>query len=181
MAALNNVLLGRSGGGVPRYTEFAWVLAPNAAYQNITANVITQLYMNTVTQNGGFGSLTPNPWTPPSGSATTNFTLPIGTYYYEAFVAIATGATTASGIFGLFNATAGSYVSRVNALNGHVSYGNSYLLTGQMTLTQSTNFYLTFINYYTAYVMSGVYNATYIANSTPDIDQRTTFKVWKLA
>jgi hypothetical protein len=60
---------------VPEYIEFGWVTAPNAAVQSIPANTITTLTLNTEVADSGNLVSTPT---------NNQFTLPSGTYYFEA-------------------------------------------------------------------------------------------------
>jgi hypothetical protein len=157
-------------GGVKPYLEYGWVCAPNAAGQSIAANTITTLTIDTeVADTGNFGSVASN-----------QITLAAGTYYYEASVGFNTvDGMLVGGVLGLFNVTAGTYVSRAPSLhNANNGYSN---LKGQFSLVSSAVFEL-------RAVPSGlgfrVANFSYIYPSTlttAGADQRTTLKLWKLA
>jgi hypothetical protein len=165
---------------VPKYLEFAWVCAPNNTFQQIAANTITTLFMNTMLGDTVPGaSITPGTFPAVNTQASTIITLPPGTYSYEAFVSFNIGNATSNATFGLYNRSNNTYVQRSNSNCGNISYGNSNSLKGQITLNQTTNFDLRLNNYYITYILSGNYTNV-STNSTPNADQRTTIKFWKL-
>jgi hypothetical protein len=174
--------------GVPEYIEFAQVCAPNAAAQSITANTITTLILDTeVSDSSGIVSA-------PSSN---RFTLPAGTYYYEASsqLGVSRTDTNIGALFSLYNYSDTSYVSRsgfggttINTVTySSNQYGITYnypaekitrlSLNGQIAISASKIFELRALTNCDAGVCSAV---TAFTNSTERADQRTTIKLWKL-
>jgi hypothetical protein len=166
---LSNII----GSGARPYLEYGWVCAPNTAGQSITANTITTLTIDTeVADTGNFGSIASN-----------QITLAAGTYYYNLAVPISSTTSSADLIFGIYNITGSSFISRkkINALYGSAagSVNSSYDLIGQFTLASQTALDIR------AIVSGGnvAHGVGYTAFSlgTSNADQRTTIKLWKLA
>jgi len=156
------------------YIEYGWVTAPNAAGQNIPANTITTLTLNTkVTDTGNL-----------AGAPSSNqFTLPAGTYYYEAQTRLrnATSVQIASTL-SLYNITTSQFVSRsgVGATTGHAIVRSlSMRLNGNMQIAASTTFELRLLTGSAATVDNGD-GSNVFTNSTAGADQRTTIKLWKV-
>lgn len=164
--------------GVPEYIEFGWVTAPNAAGQTITNGTITTLTLTTeVVDTGDLVS----------APVANVFTLPAGTYSYEASTKIRRGtANIAAAILALYNTTDAAYVSRSNvASHGGLRSDDSscLLLSGMFKISDSKSFDLRILtavdSSLTVTVDSGVSGLTH-SNSTANADQRTTIKLWKL-
>lgn len=157
--------------GVPEYIEFGNVVAPTAAAEVIATNTVTTLLINTeVSDSGGL-----------VGSPTSNeFTVPAGTYYYEA---------STSGDFdnfsaGVFHAilslqkSDGTYISRANyTISATTRHSAICVLSGQFTIATSTAFRLTMLTNQDFYIGR---DAPAFTISTANADQRTTIKLWKL-
>lgn len=155
---------------VSDYIEFAKVCAPNVSHQVIPANTITTLEVDTEVADTGSIVVAP------SGN---KFTLPLGIYYFEAFVAY-TIVSTDGFVFSLYNVTATSYVTRSGSNTGSNSYGGSATLKGQMKLLVPTQFELRGLCYDQSRIGNGSYNGTVITNSTANADQRATFRAWRI-
>lgn len=166
---------------VPEYIEFAWVTSPNATGQSIASNTITTLTLNTkVADTGGLVS----------APTSNRFTLPAGTYYFEAHTRYISTSVTPGSIFSLFNVTDSSYIGRSGNVSGPgfgvlftstsaVDFRNAdcvSTLGGQFTLsgTKDLSLNLLCVN------NSTVTNGGAFTNSTANADQRTTIKLWKL-
>lgn len=163
--------------GVPEYIEFGWVTAPNAAGQSITSGTITTLTLTTEVADTG------NLVSAPSSN---QFTLPAGTYYYEANTRYQSGATLVASTFSLYNETDGVYVTRSGQATGG-GHNNSRAvcphINGQMTIAASKAFSLRLLLTQSgggAVTVSNGDGGTEHGNSTANADQRTTIKLWKL-
>lgn len=172
---------------VPEYIEFGWVTAPNAGAQGINANTITPLNLNTeVTDTGNLVSA-------PSSN---QFTLPAGTYYFEALtqLGVLRADTNIGAIFSLFNVSDSIYISRASSGGTSLevlSHGGQYEyfsnpakekitrlpLNGQFVILTNKVFELRVLSNCDSSVCSAVAAFT---NSTAGADQRTTIKLWKL-
>lgn len=159
---------------VPDYIEFAWVTAPNAAGQSISGNTVTTLTLDT--EVADTGSLV-------SAPTSNQFTLPAGTYYYEAQTRFRRGSAVDIGsIFSLYNATAASFVSRSGdgSLVGHNNTRSVAMrLNGNVIISAPTDFELKILLTSDATIDNGN-NAAVFTDSTAGADQRTTIKLWKL-
>jgi hypothetical protein len=168
---LSNII----GTGPRPYLEYGWVCAPNTAGQLIAGNTITTLTIDTeIADTGNFGSIASN-----------QITLAAGTYYFEGItpIGMSGGAqTTPLVIFGLYNNSSSSWVSRIQ-LNGHALHVSttSTTLKGQFTITSTNSFSLQAAASAAANVGSSYWAMTSLALSTANADQRTTIKLWKLA
>ena len=156
------------------YLEYAWVTAPNAAGQTITANTITTLTIDTeVADTGNFGSITSN-----------QITLSAGTYQFEANTH-ASAATNigGNGTLALYNITDNSYVSRGSSQSGGSDNNDNPILKGQFTVTTQKTFDLRYYNANagaaTCYIKNTISNETSTLN-TANAEQRTTIKLWKV-
>lgn len=157
---------------VPEYIEFGWVTAPNAAGQSISANTITTLTLDTEVADTG------NLVSAPSSN---EFTLPAGTYYYEAQTRYgSTGGEIASN-FSLYNVTGSTVVSSSGrgSLAGHNLRSISMVLNGNLQISAATTFDLRLLLGASATVDNGN-GGNKFTNSTAGADQRTTIKLWKL-
>jgi hypothetical protein len=160
---------------VPEYIEFGWVTAPNAAGQSISANTITTLTLNT--EVADTGSLV-------SAPTSNTFTLPAGTYYFEAEMrARANSNAAASSVLALYNTSDSAYVQRsgyrVNGSLGNNTTVITHLLKGQFVYAAQKTFDLRFLAGAAFTVDNNDLSATF-TNSTAGADQRTTIKLWKL-
>jgi hypothetical protein len=153
---------------VPEYIEFAWVTAPNAAAQAISANTITTLTLDTeVADTGGLVSA-------PSSN---QFTLPAGTYYYEAQTHYAHSFEYKSGLLALYNVTDSTYVSCSNNFAGG-ERGSNIQNNGQLVIAAAKTFELRLAVANSSNIIST--DETAFTLSTAGTDQRTTIKLWKL-
>jgi hypothetical protein len=154
---------------VPEYIEFAWLTAPNAAAQAISANTITTLTLDTeVADTGGLVSA-------PSSN---QFTLPAGTYYFEANTTCTSLSAYVTSILGLYNVSASSYVTRSNKSTENFLYSQMIEMNGQFVIAESQVFDLRVATNVAANIQSGGHVAFTL--STAGTDQRTTIKLWKL-
>lgn len=156
-------------GTVPDYIELAWVTAPNADGQDIPIHVLTKLTLNTIVADTG-GLV--------NSLVDSEFTLPPGTYYFEAHTAAYQANNNGGGILGLYQGT--TPITRSNSEAEQASgYMTCYRLSGQFVLTSSTALNLKLLVAVACDIdsRSGI---TVMTNSTPDADQRTTIKLWKL-
>ena len=166
---------------VPDYIEFGWVTAPNTAGQSVSVDTITTLTLDT--EVADTGSLVSAP--------TANvFTLPAGTYYYEAHTRIrTTGSNATSFVFALYNTSDSAYVSRSGLASNATLRDNGSQpqsttvcpqLSGQFVIAASKSFDLRLlVDGNTVIVDNGSSSAT-MSDSTASADQRTTIKLWKL-
>ena len=161
------------------YLEYAWVTTPAAVSQDITANTLNVLTLNTeVVDLGGFGSLNAN-----------QITLSPGTYMFEAFVMFycVSVSDNVGGIFSL-NKSTGEYITRTNcvptiagARDTNTNYSTTVgELNGQFTLTSSTVLELKLMVPVAANVTGFKDATTVYTNTTTGADQRTTIKLWKV-
>ncbi len=155
------------------YLEYAWVTAPNAAGQAITANTITTLTLNTeVADLGNFGSLTSN-----------QITLAAGTYQFEAFVSVDQASFGGCGIFGL-RRVGSTYITRTGSQGGASDNGDNAFMRGQFTFNTPQSIELTYLSPAAGtYIRNTKTNGWVLphTNTTADADQRTTLKLWKVA
>jgi len=157
---------------VPDYIEFAWVTAPNAAGQSISGNTVTTLTLDT--EVADTGSLV-------SAPTSNQFTLPAGTYYFEAETKCRVAAVRNATVFSLYNFSDSAYISK----SGRVSIGSrdsesiSCALNGQFVISSSKTFELRLLCQVSATVDNGTYSIAF-TDSTANADQRTTIKLWKL-
>ena len=162
------------------YLEYAWVTAPNAAGQSISANTITTLTLNTeVADLGNFGSVSGN-----------QITLAAGTYRYSTNTTACTNAQIIDdNLFGfimsLYNETAGAYICRTSDSYDRTNTGSStnsvkvsVEMEGQFVLGVTSLLTLRGISSFNAIIQSSVNPA--FSNSTANADQRTTIKLWKV-
>lgn len=163
----------------PEYIEFGWVTAPNAAGQSISANTITTLTLDTeVADTGGLVSA-------PSSN---QFTLPAGTFYYEASTSCnAYDPGSASATLALYNVTDTAYVSRTSLKitdsrhSGGLQVSRiSGVLNGQFVIAANKTFDLRLLSGDSMTVNNGTQGSALSTNSTAGADQRTTIKLWKL-
>lgn len=157
-------------GAVKPYLEYAWVCAPNAAGQSITANTVTTLTIDTeIADTGGFGSIDSN-----------QITLAAGTYAFEVWVR-GDNSDQPYSVLGLYNVTASEYVTRGGALISNAGLRfDVFRLTGQMTLSVSTTLDLRILSGGT-FVVKNAASTHVFTTSTAGLDQRATIKLWKLA
>lgn len=161
------------GGKVPDYIEFAWVTAPNAAAQTITANTVTTL--SCTSEVADTGDLVDAP-------SSNRFTLPAGTYYFEAGVHAVNGYSDyTSMILSLYNQSDTRYVSRAQNTQGLLA-SPAVSLNGQFAITASKTFELRLLAAAQAgsIEVRGGWPTGGFSNSTAGADQRTTIKLWKL-
>jgi hypothetical protein len=162
---------------VPDYLEYAWVCAPNAAGQSVSANTITTLTLDTeVVDAGGHGSI---------GSK--QVTLAAGTYAFEAstFARPSGGFSSFAALLSLYNVSDSAYVTRgglklISAYNANpVGLGGT--INGQLTISASKSFDLRLLSGAAVTVDNGYHTSALSTLSTAGADQRTTLKLWKLA
>lgn len=156
---------------VPDYIEFAWVTTPDAAEQNISAHTITTLTLDT--EVADTGNLV-------SAPASNQFTLPAGTYYFEA-TSIPIATALSSGLYKWIlslNKSDGTYITRQASISSNGG-GPVFIteLSGQFELTGSTALELRILSNRPLTITS--LNPT-MTDSTANADQRTTIKLWKL-
>lgn len=160
-------------GQVPDYLEYAWVVAPNAAAQSITANTVTTLTIDTeVADYGNHGSIAGN-----------QITLAPGTYYFEAY----TNAAPASNVsvtscLSLYNVTAASYISRSATQSVSVASGTfieRIYVNGQFVINATSAFDLRLIANGATTIKESPQGVSFTL-STAGTSQRTTLKLWKL-
>lgn len=166
---------------VPEYIEFGWVTAPNAAGQSISADTITTLTLDT--EVADTGSLV-------SAPSSNQFTLPAGTYYFEASTSARIGAVSSGATMSLYNTSDSAYVtrgrlrdtdSRTNAANNvHWIDRISGAINGQFVIAAQKTFDLRFLCTASATIDNGTFTNALSSNSTAGADQRTTIKLWKL-
>lgn len=162
---LSNYLL---SGGVKPYLEYAWVCAPVTAGQQIPANTIQALTIDTeVYDTGNNGSIASN-----------QITLNAGTYYFEAFAPNSSNLYTIQTL-GLYNISDSKYETRQNY--GYGGYGGTIPLKGQISFSSSKVFELRLVAGVGTTTIGAAVNQTMGTNTTAGADQRTTIKLWKLA
>lgn len=167
---------------VPEYIEFGWVTAPNAAGQSISANTITTLYLNSQITPAISGVSLSAGSAPPS-AVTSNFTLPAGTYYFEASTSTRqVGGSNGSGLLSLYNKSDSSYVTRGRIWDNYAGqpYSAYGTINGQFVISTSKTFDLRILTTLACTVDNGAGGAAFSTVSTADADQRTTIKLWKL-
>jgi hypothetical protein len=160
------------GGGASTYFEYGWVCAPNAAGLAIPANTLTTVTLDTeVSDSSGTGSVALN-----------RVTLPSGTYYWEAQINLgdsgAGSVTNIQSIALLYNFTDSTYVTRSRSKAGKLAE-NMHTLNGQFTISASKAFELQVISA-AATNVGDIYDVQFTL-ATAGLDQRATFKAWKLA
>jgi len=157
------------------YLEAAWITTPNTSGQAIPANTITTLTLNTVKNDTTSLGLTL------SSSILQN--LPLGTYYFEAFVV--GGNTGVAAIYettlSLYNETDSAYISGQKIITGGDQATNAILkLNGQFIISSAKNVSLKLLS--STDINIGTRNSTAHGTvSTAGADQRTTLKLWKVA
>lgn len=157
---------------VPEYIEFAWVTAPNAAGQSISANTITTLTLNTEVAD------TANLVSAPTSN---QFTLPAGTYYFEAFAPVYGAFGRHSAVMSLYNVNDAAYVTRSCGGTDYGARGDQSIarVDGQFVISASKTFDLRLLCVGANTVLTRNDDALF-TNSTAGADQRTTIKLWKL-
>jgi hypothetical protein len=159
---------------VPSYVEVADVPAnPSSTAQIVSANTITTLTLNTEVQDtDGIASLASN-----------RVTIPAGTYYYEAIAQCGrTGsATHPTTIFGLWNHTASSWISRseVSSHEAAPHETNTSILTGQFAISVQSSLELRVLVRTEVHMRYSGSNG-YHTDTTAGATQRQTLKLWKL-
>jgi hypothetical protein len=159
-------------GTIPDYLEYAWVCAPNATAQALTANTLTTLTINSeVADYGGHGSIGSN-----------QVTLAAGTYAFQ--VLVPHTLWNDSLVAGLYNITESKWVSRCSARGGvanDAGYRQTHqmiVVEGQFTIAASSVFE---IQAFTNSLHTSIGNATSAFTlATAGLDQRTTLQLWKL-
>lgn len=166
----------------PEYIEFGWVTQPSTAGQSVSADTITTLTLDT--EVADTGSLV-------SAPSTNQFTLPAGTYYYEAHTRFRTTATDAiSHVFALYNTSDSSYVSRTG-LSSATGLGASQssgprissvcaVLSGQFVISASKTFDLRLLTDGGTVIVDNGNQGSTMSDTTASADQRTTIKLWKI-
>ena len=158
---------------VPEYIEFGWVCSPNAAAQTISRNVVTLVTLNAEVAD------TANLVSAPVNN---QFTLPAGTYYFEAETTINRGDNNSAYAFlGLRIVGSSNWITR-GVANNKAASGNTVLrLVGQFVISTSTVFELTILAGGTADpAITSTVDSTAMTNSTSDAAQRVSVKLWKL-
>lgn len=157
---------------VPEYIEFGWVTAPNAAGQSITANTITTLTLDTEVSDTG------NLVSAPSSN---QFTLPAGTYYFDVSAPLGSTSSGATGLVGLYNATASAWVSRERfSVSNYALQATLTHVTGQFVITGNTMFDVRAVISVAGRNGNGALAMTDMTLATAGTDQRTTIKLWRL-
>lgn len=156
--------------GVPEYIEFGWVTSPNAAEQTITGNTLTELTINKeVADSAGIVS----------DPISNKFTIPAGTYYFEAHSAVFFENLTGGFFRAIFSLrkSDGSYITRQTTNGKQSELIKEIHLNGQFTITAQTtmSLYLLCNNPVDIGIDTPVFTS-----STDGQDQRTTIKLWKL-
>lgn len=155
----------------PEYIEFGWVCAPNAAAQSISAKTITKLTLDTEVHDTG--SLV-------SAPSSDVFTLPAGTYYFNATTAV--NGTNCFGVFYLYNGESILFKSglKIPATSDVVAVPTSQGdMDGQFTIATSDTFSLRILTEGASKISNGT--GTYeMTLATAGVDQRTTIKLWKV-
>lgn len=154
------------------YLEFGWVCAPNAAGQAISANTLTTCTIDTeISDTGGYGSVAAN-----------QVTLAAGSYYFESQINLGdSGGGTVTNIQSialLYNVTDTSYITRNRADAGKLAE-NMHLLKGQFTIAAPKAFELRVVSA-AAVNIGDIYDVQFTL-ATAGLDQRVTFRAWKLA
>ena len=167
------------------YLEYAWVTAPNAAGQTITANTETVLNITAELQDSSN-----------LGSVSTNqITLPAGTYRFEMNIPVQlpSGAQALASI----KTSTGNYLSRKRYTGGWRHQSDLYYTTyppyflddvyGQFTINSDTTITVNLLTSYAVVVGKGTTNpfdgsagAIEFTSNTSTQDQRTTIKLWKV-
>lgn len=155
---------------VPDYIEFGWVTAPTDAEEVVNPNVDTKLTITTEVADTG------NLVSAPSSN---DFTLPAGTYYFEAnawFLSDNFSGGIYRNILSL-KTSSGTVLSR-----GTTQTGQGYLLekgelSGQFVLSGSTAMALYML---TNRILRIGGDSPVFTVTDPNADQRTTIKLWKL-
>ena len=153
------------------YIEFAWVCAPNTAGDTVAVNTITALRLDTEVQDTG--NLV-------SAPVSNQFTLPAGTYYFEAGTHYRKADANATILMLGLRTTAGAWITRGRS-GGKVANGSTTAtLNGQFKIAASTAFELTALaGGYAATIDNGSDSTTF-SLVTAGADQRTTIKLWKV-
>jgi hypothetical protein len=150
------------------YLEYAWVTAPNAAGQPITADTITTLTLNTeVADTGNFGSISSN-----------QITLAAGTYQFQANTHMSLNGG-GEGTLSLFNVSDSSYISRGSSQSGRSDNCDAPTLIGQFSITSSKVFEIRYYNDEGGNISNRA-GSSVTTISTAGAEQRTTIKLWKV-
>jgi hypothetical protein len=171
---LNTMNLSSIITGVPDYIEFGWVCAPNATQQSFAANTITTLTLDTEISDAA--ALV-------SAPSSNQFTLPSGTYYFEASAMIGGDAAAGTSIIGLYNVTDSAWVSRCKyAWSNYAFPPTPPTCSGQLVIAESKTFDVRAVSSVAAVNGRGAANITDFSTVTNGAaaDQRTTMKLWKL-
>ena len=158
------------------YLEYAYICAANYVGSEVVvpSETVTTLRLNTeIADSGNFGTL---------DTGTSRITLSPGTYSYEVYTRImndgAPPSTNFAGNVGLYNVSDSQFVTRQGPTDTQYNSG-AFKFNGQITLTTAKIFDIrTIIN-----AASKVTNSSYFyynTTSTPNTDQRTTIKLWKI-
>jgi len=152
------------------YLEYAWVCAPSDPSQTISANLSATLTLTTeIADTGNYGSINAN-----------QISLSAGTYQYEAKTTWSSYGNNPQGVFGLYNATDGKFISRSG---NYVPAGNGGWneLNGQFTTSVDSKVYLILHQNVAVHIINSTYsNATQSSVNNTQLDQRTTIKLWKV-
>jgi hypothetical protein len=148
------------------YLEYAWVGAPSAAGQTITANTVTTCIINTeIADSGNYGSISSN-----------QVTLSAGTYTYEVHIAPTQDLAGGAGIiYSLYNVDTAAYISRTSAHGGP-----SGPLVGQFTIGSTTRFEIRVVTADNCVLTSNGDTYNFSNTLASGVDQRTTIKLWKV-
>jgi hypothetical protein len=168
---------GGSGNGVWNYpmAEYAWVCAPNATSQTLSANTLTTLTLtHEVRDDDGIGSLSDN-----------QITLAAGRYVFDLYVPISYPTTSASieNIMALYNTGGTDYIWRRVKPVYFNSNGGGYdreHCSGDIKLSTSSTLEIRCGSKTSGYVKSTFNNESFTL-ATANLDQRTTITLWKVA
>ena len=155
------------------YLEYAWVTAPNAAGQTLTANTSAVLTLNTeVADSGNYGSLTSN-----------QITLSAGTYLIKGLIPLNIyGSAFGTGIVFVRNVTTGQFITRFGASAGNTTESIWFLPEFQSTFSTITTLEFGIITTATSEIQNQVETYGFGAGTSTftNLDQRTTIKLWKV-
>lgn len=169
-----------SGGAFP-YLEVAWVCAPNAVGQSVTANASPMVCtLDTVVNNTASGSGEVFNGIVVASNQIQN--VPLGQYIYEIeipYIDLVASLSYHQVISYFRNITDNSFIRRSRKFTAH-AYGGIASMSGQFKITASKFLDVRFSTSQGGLTIgnNGFSNFT---TSTAGEDQRTTVKLWKVA
>ena len=160
-----------AGLAVPDYVEIAYVCAPNAGAQSISANTETVVGLNSIVSDTGANVV--------GAISSDRFRLKPGMYDFSVKVPLnEPGASYRSVITGLFNYTDNMYVTRDSGQFGSSAYGGAGIVvfSGFFKIDAEKEFQIRISTTGSMEVSNAAYNTSFTL-ATANISQRATIRL----